>query len=51
MNFAYLNIIHDWVRYMKRNDLIYRSGTVNSKSLVSKVLLQIKRKFELIYAM
>ena len=26
---------------------IYRSGTVNSKSFVSKVLLRIKRKFEL----
>ena len=29
----------------------YRSGTVNSKSFVGKVLLQIKRKFELIYAL
>ena len=25
----------------------YRSGTVNSKSFISKVLLRIKRKFEL----
>ena len=29
----------------------YRSGTVNSKSFISKVLLRIKRKFELIYAL
>ena len=29
----------------------YRSGTVNSKSFVGKVLLQIKRKFELTYAL
>ena len=29
----------------------YRSGTVNSKSFVGKVLLRIKRKFELIYAL
>ena len=28
----------------------YRSGTVNSKSFVGKVLLQIKQKFELTYA-
>ena len=27
----------------------YRSGTVNSKSFVGKVLLRIKRKFELTY--
>ena len=26
---------------------LYRSGTVNSKSFVGKVLLRIKRKFEL----
>ena len=30
---------------------LYRSGTVNSKSLVSKVLLRIKQKFELTYAL
>ena len=30
---------------------LYRSGTVNSKSFVSKVLLPIKWKFELIYAL
>ena len=29
----------------------YRSGTVNSKSFVGKVLFQIKRKFELNYAL
>ena len=29
----------------------YRLGTVNSKSFVGKVLLQIKQKFELIYAL
>ena len=29
----------------------YRSGTVNSKSFVGKVLLRIKRKFELTYAL
>ena len=29
----------------------YRSGTVNSKSFVGKVLLRIKRKFELINAL
>ena len=28
-----------------------RSGTVNSKSFVGKVLLQIKQKFELTYAL
>ena len=30
---------------------VYRSGTVNSKSFVGKVLLRIKRKFELTYAL
>ena len=30
---------------------IYRSGTVNSKSFVCKVVLRIKWKFELIYAL
>ena len=30
---------------------VYRSGTVNSKSFVGKVLLWIKWKFELIYAL
>ena len=29
----------------------YRSGTVNSKSFVGKVLLRIKRKFELTYVL
>ena len=29
----------------------YRSGTVNSKSFVGKVLLQIKWKLELVYAL
>ena len=32
-----------------KND--YRSGTVNSKSFVGKVLLRIKWKFELTYAL
>ena len=31
----------------RRHALLYRSGTVNSKSFVGKVLLRIKRKFEL----
>ena len=31
--------------------IIYRSGTVNSKSFVGKVFLRIKRKFELTYAL
>ena len=31
--------------------LNYRSGTVNLKSFVGKVLLRIKRKFELTYAL
>ena len=30
---------------------IYRSGTVNSKSFVGKVLLRIKWKFELNYTL
>ena len=30
---------------------LYRSGTVNSKSFVGKVLLRIKWKFELTYAL
>ena len=32
-------------------EMYYRSGTVNSKSFVGKVLLQIKWKFELNYAL
>ena len=32
-------------------DYGYRSGTVNSKSFIGKVLLRIKRKFELTYAL
>ena len=31
--------------------LVYRSGTVNSKSFVGKVLLRIKWKFELTYVL
>ena len=31
--------------------LNYRLGTVNSKSFIGKVLLRIKRKFELTYAL
>ena len=31
--------------------LKYRSGTVNSKSFIGKVLLRIKWKFELTYAL
>ena len=33
------------------DDYNYRSGTVNSKSFVGKVLLRIKRKFELNYTL
>ena len=33
------------------NISLYRSGTVNSKSFVGKVLLRIKWKFELTYAL
>ena len=35
-------VTHPWVSR-------YRSGTVNSKSFVGKVLLRIKQKFELTY--
>ena len=35
----------------RRRERDYRSGTVNSKSFVGKVLLRIKRKFELTYAL
>ena len=37
--------------YIGFTSLEYRSGTVNSKSFVGKVLLQIKWKFELTYAL
>ena len=37
--------------YPPQNVCIYRSSTVNSKSFVGKVLLQIKWKFELINAL
>ena len=37
--------------HYKNNRTMYRSGTVNSKSFVAKVLLRIKWKFELIYAL
>ena len=37
--------------YSLRKFWCYRSGTVNSKSFVGKVLLRIKRKFELTYAL
>ena len=40
-----MSVIH----YMKPS--YYRSGTVNLKSFVGKVLLQIKWKFELTYAL
>ena len=33
--------------FVENKALKYRSGTVNSKSFVGKVLLRIKRKFEL----
>ena len=33
--------------FFKNNISLYRSGTVNSKSFVGKVLLRIKWKFEL----
>ena len=39
-----------WYRWIISN-LLYRSGTVNSKSFVGKVLLRIKWKFELTYAL
>ena len=35
----------------KKLSLQYRSGTVNSKSFIGKVLLRIKWKFELTYAL
>ena len=44
-----------WKFLLKNWEIIcnrhYRSGTVNSKSFVGKVLLLIKRKFELTYAL
>ena len=36
---------------LAESDGNYRSGTVNSKSFVGKVLLRIKQKFELTYAL
>ena len=39
----------DSIKYLKETK--YRSGTVNSKSFVGKVLLRIKWKFELTYAL
>ena len=41
----------DPVIKLVRKSTNYRSGTVNSKSFVGKVLLRIKRKFELTYAL
>ena len=37
--------------FFQRRQTIYRSGTVNLKSFVGKVLLRIKWKFELTYAL
>ena len=44
-----MGIILDWVSDLNQKCMqyVYRSGTVNSKSFVGKVLLQIKWKFEL----
>ena len=39
----------DYIENLRNSS--YRSGTVNSKSFVGKVLLRIKRKFELTYAL
>ena len=50
-------ILEDWLQEAERlhsdhaEGIQYRSGTVNSKSFVGKVLLRIKRKFELTYAL
>ena len=43
------NVVKSKFHSFSQND--YRSGTVNSKSFVGKVLLWIKRKFELTYAL
>ena len=39
------------INALKETITRYRSGTVNSKSFVGKVLLRIKQKFELINAL
>ena len=44
-------IIYETFQFSLVTFYAYRSGTVNSKSFVGKVLLQIKRKFELTYAL
>ena len=41
-------VVHDAIKHEKNCEFPYRSGTVNSKSFVGKVLLRIKWKFELI---
>ena len=46
LEFSQLNLIRRDIRTFN-----YRSGTVNSKSFVSQVLLRIKWKFELINAL
>ena len=40
-------IIYHTTNTKEQGKFLYRSGTVNSKSFVGKVLLRIKRKFEL----
>ena len=42
---------HGYLHVSGHLQFLYRSGTVNSKSFVGKVLLRIKRKFELNYAL
>ena len=41
-------VLIQWVTLF---NLLYRSGTVNSKSFIGKVLLKIKWKFELTFAL
>ena len=45
------NVFFSPIRQGTIFELIYRSGTVNSKSFVGKVLLRIKWKFKLTYAL
>ena len=45
------NVMMDCYAISEWNENDYRLGTVNSKSFVGKVLLRIKRKFKLHYAL
>ena len=45
------NLLSSWLSLWKPYGYDYRSGTVNSKSFVGKVLLRIKQKFDLINAL